>query len=64
MQIPNQGTGSVEARLGDFDLKSGNGGELESWRRKERELVEEGWYMCEDDGSSGSDDVCLLSMRT
>lgn len=54
----------MEARLGDFDLKSGKDGKAESWRRKERELVDGGWYTCTEEGSSGPDDVCLLPRRS
>ena len=61
MQIPNKGTGSVEAKLGDFDLKSGSATKAEYWRATEKELIDEGWYTCTENGSSGSDPVCLLS---
>ena len=36
----------IEARLGDLDYKSA--GKYGSWRKKEQELVEEGWYCGEE----------------
>ncbi|KAF3915961.1 hypothetical protein AA313_de0207120 [Arthrobotrys entomopaga] len=34
----------IQARLGDFDVKSGDGGKSDYWINLETELIEEGWY--------------------
>uniref|UniRef100_A0AAV9U5A6 Inositol-pentakisphosphate 2-kinase n=1 Tax=Orbilia blumenaviensis TaxID=1796055 RepID=A0AAV9U5A6_9PEZI len=40
----------VQARLGDFDVKSGEAGKSEYWIKNERELIEEGWYNGTEEG--------------
>jgi len=40
----------VQARLGDFDVKSGEGGKSAYWIRNENELVNEGWYTGAEEG--------------
>ncbi|CCD55470.1 similar to inositol-pentakisphosphate 2-kinase [Botrytis cinerea T4] len=52
----------VEARLGDLDYKSAR--KYSSWRKKEQELVEEGWY-CGDEKREWKQpiDECLLSRK-
>lgn len=52
----------VEARLGDLDYKSK--GKYESWRKKERELSEEGWYCGEEREELKQEvDECLLARK-
>ncbi|KAK6499574.1 Inositol-pentakisphosphate 2-kinase [Arthrobotrys musiformis] len=40
----------VQARLGDFDVKSGEAGKSDYWIENERELIEEGWYTGTEEG--------------
>ncbi|KAK6497957.1 Inositol-pentakisphosphate 2-kinase [Arthrobotrys conoides] len=40
----------VQARLGDFDVKSGEAGKGDYWIKTERELIDEGWYSGTEDG--------------
>ncbi|EWC45836.1 hypothetical protein DRE_04843 [Drechslerella stenobrocha 248] len=35
---------NIQARLGDFDVKSGEGGKSDYWIATERMLLDEGWY--------------------
>ncbi|APA05272.1 hypothetical protein SS1G_09665 [Sclerotinia sclerotiorum 1980 UF-70] len=52
----------IEARLGDLDYKSPN--KYSSWRRKEQELIDEGWYCGEESKELKQPiDECLLSRR-
>ncbi|KAI9640500.1 Inositol-pentakisphosphate 2-kinase [Ciborinia camelliae] len=53
----------IEARLGDLDYKSPS--KYSSWRKKQHELIDEGWYL----GGESKDlkqpvDECLLSRRS
>ncbi|KAF3936668.1 hypothetical protein ABW19_dt0209642 [Dactylella cylindrospora] len=40
----------IQARLGDFDVKSGEGGKSAYWIRNEKELIDEGWYQGTEEG--------------
>ena len=42
MKIPNDENKPIEARFGDLDVKSIR--KVPEWRRKERELIDGGWY--------------------
>ncbi|KAL9001497.1 MAG: hypothetical protein Q9169_000072 [Polycauliona sp. 2 TL-2023] len=47
LKIPNQNEqdgARIEARLGDLDLKTPDGGKEDYWRETERQLINEGWY--------------------
>ncbi|KAL8674834.1 MAG: hypothetical protein Q9168_000815 [Polycauliona sp. 1 TL-2023] len=47
LKIPNQEESNgarIEARLGDLDLKTPDGGKADYWRETERQLIDEGWY--------------------
>ncbi|KAL8778837.1 MAG: hypothetical protein Q9213_007229 [Squamulea squamosa] len=47
LKIPNQyekAGARIEARLGDLDLKTPDGGKAEYWRETEQQLINEGWY--------------------
>lgn len=55
----------VQARLGDFDVKSGEAGKSEYWIRNEQELIDEGWYTGTEDGdypwkAEGLEVVCRV----
>ena len=54
------GGGSIEARLGDLDLKTPGGDKGEYWRSLERSLVDGGWYAAKEKDTVGKEDVCLL----
>lgn len=41
----------VEARIGDLDLKTGEGGKWEYWEGVERSLMEGGWYGGTEEGA-------------
>ncbi|KAK6358836.1 Inositol-pentakisphosphate 2-kinase [Orbilia brochopaga] len=41
---------SVQARLGDFDVKSGEGGKSAYWVQLERDLIDGGWYSGTEEG--------------
>lgn len=52
--------GSVEARLGDLDLKQPE--KLARWKQVEQSLIRDGWYAnTEDRGSWAGERICLLS---
>lgn len=40
----SDGAYPVDARIGDFDLKSSKTGKGEYWKSVERELTDGGWY--------------------
>lgn len=63
MQIPIRGTGKVEARLGDFDLKSPKNGKADYWKSTEQRLIDEGWYAGTEDSPRPKRKSCLLSTR-
>ncbi|KAF2086335.1 hypothetical protein K490DRAFT_66887 [Saccharata proteae CBS 121410] len=44
----------IEARLGDLDPKVAKGGKLQQWQGIERRLLDESWYL-------GEDETCALS---
>ncbi|EPS35708.1 hypothetical protein H072_10869 [Dactylellina haptotyla CBS 200.50] len=55
----------VQARLGDFDVKSGEGGKSDYWVRVENELISEGWYNGTEEGdfpwkADGLEVVCRV----
>ncbi|KAK6347696.1 Inositol-pentakisphosphate 2-kinase [Orbilia javanica] len=55
----------VQARLGDFDVKSGEAGKSEYWIETERELINEGWYAGTEEGdypwkAEGLEVVCRV----
>ncbi|QSZ31368.1 hypothetical protein DSL72_000933 [Monilinia vaccinii-corymbosi] len=52
----------IEARLGDLDYKSAN--KYPSWRKKQQELIDEGWY-CGEESKDLKQPVneCLLSRK-
>ena len=61
LQIPQRHTRSIEARLGDLDLKSSSGLKAEYWCGVERQLIDGGWYMgTEQDGEEQSWKSCQL----
>lgn len=59
----NKNNHVTEARLGDLDYKSAN--KFSSWKEKERELIDEGWYCGEErEDLKQPVDECLLSRKT
>lgn len=54
--IPHNEEEDITARLGDLDLKSPL--KLETWRKKEQELIDGGWYA----GRGGENVHCLAGM--
>ncbi|KAK6524310.1 Inositol-pentakisphosphate 2-kinase, variant 2 [Orbilia ellipsospora] len=55
----------IQARLGDFDVKSGDGGKSDYWVKLETELIEDGWYSGTEKGdfpwnAEGLQVVCKL----
>lgn len=59
MQLPFDERRPVEVRLGDLDLKTGDGGKAQYWRELETRLIREGWYA----GIKGHSDCALGSRR-
>ena len=58
MRIPSSGSGMVEAKLGDLDLKSV--AKAGYWRQLEERLVREDWYAVEERDGEAVETVCLL----
>ena len=54
------GPDSIEARLGDLDLKTGKG-KAEYWRESERLLIDGGWYTGTEKGESAGENLCQLA---
>ena len=65
LQIPNRKDkdgAHIEARLGDLDLKTPDGGKGDYWRETEQQLIDEGWYTgTETTPAPKGRCVCLLS---
>ncbi|KAI4220514.1 MAG: hypothetical protein L6R36_007569 [Xanthoria steineri] len=65
LKIPNQddkGSARIEARLGDLDLKTPDGGKGEYWKKTEQQLIDEGWYTAtEKTPAPKGRCLCLLS---
>ena len=61
LQVPMNGKGIIEARLGDLDLKNPNGKKAEYWRNLERQLIEGGWYTATEKGNATNDSSCQLA---
>ncbi|KAI9844745.1 MAG: Inositol-pentakisphosphate 2-kinase [Sclerophora amabilis] len=62
----DDGDDTIEARIGDLDLKTPDEGKEDYWRALETSLIEEGWYTATESGakSSDHDEVCALSRGT
>ena len=54
------GQTSIDARLGDLDLKIGKG-KAEYWRSLERQLIDGRWYTATENGSSVGENLCQLA---
>ena len=54
------GQSSIDARLGDLDLKTGKG-KAEYWRGLERQLIDEGWYTATEKERSVGENLCQLA---
>ena len=54
------GPASIDARLGDLDLKTGKG-KAEYWRESERLLIDGGWYTATEKGESAGENLCQLT---
>lgn len=54
------GQGSIDARLGDLDLKTGKA-KAEYWRGLERQLIEGGWYTATEKENTVGDNLCQLT---
>ena len=54
------GQTSIDARLGDLDLKTGKG-KAEYWRSLERQLIDGRWYTATENGSSVGENLCQLA---
>ncbi|KAL8732082.1 MAG: hypothetical protein Q9166_003036 [cf. Caloplaca sp. 2 TL-2023] len=65
LKIPNREEKSnarIEARLGDLDLKTPDGGKGQYWKEVEQQLIDEGWYTAtEKTPAPEGRCVCLLS---
>ncbi|KAL8908578.1 MAG: hypothetical protein Q9171_005375 [Xanthocarpia ochracea] len=65
LKIPNQYEKSgvrIEARLGDLDLKTPDGGKGDYWRETEQQLINEGWYTATEKTPAPKERcTCLLS---
>lgn len=57
-QMPLDGEGTVEVRLGDLDLKTGAGGKAQYWLDLENRLISQGWYLGTNCGQTSSE--CVL----
>lgn len=51
---------SIDARLGDLDLKSGDG-KAEYWRGLERQLINGGWYTATEKEKTVGENLCQLA---
>ncbi|KAL8810691.1 MAG: hypothetical protein Q9223_002167 [Gallowayella weberi] len=52
----------IEARLGDLDLKTPDGGKSDYWKETEKQLIDEGWYTAtEQTPAPKGRCLCLLS---
>jgi hypothetical protein len=61
LQIPHHRGLSIEARLGDLDLKTSSGHKAEYWRSVEKQLIDGRWYMgTERDGEGQGRNRCQL----
>ncbi|KAL8646190.1 MAG: hypothetical protein Q9226_006973 [Calogaya cf. arnoldii] len=67
LKIPNREEkegARIEARLGDLDLKTPDGGKGDYWRNTEQQLIDEGWYTAtEKTPAPKGRCVCLLSRK-
>ena len=54
------GRNSIDARLGDLDLKTGKG-KAEYWRGLERQLLDGGWYTATEKEKAGVENICRLA---
>ncbi len=52
--------GSIGARLGDLDLKTGKG-KTEYWKALERQLIEGGWYTATEKEKTVGENLCQLA---
>lgn len=57
-QIPHDEKSATEIRLGDLDLKTGDGGKAEYWLDLETQLIDEDWYLGSNSGQELSE--CAL----
>lgn len=60
-QVPLDGEGDIEARLGDLDFKSPDKGKWDYWRDLETRLIDEGWYTGREKAEVEQDELCILS---
>ncbi|KAL8829137.1 MAG: hypothetical protein Q9191_002188 [Dirinaria sp. TL-2023a] len=58
---PTAGPADVDARLGDLDQKSSEGGKAEYWVNTERRLIDEGWYTHEEEECGNHENLCYLA---
>ncbi|MCJ1444865.1 MAG: Inositol-pentakisphosphate 2-kinase [Stictis urceolatum] len=58
LRVPLNPNEPIEARIGDLDLKSPE--KSESWKFKERALIEEGWYTESESLPPSSEGLCAL----
>lgn len=54
------GQSSIDARLGDLDLKTGKG-KAEYWRGLERHLIDGGWYTATENEKTVAENLCQLA---
>ena len=54
------GPNSIDARLGDLDLKNGKG-KAEYWKGLERQLINQGWYTATETEKSVGENLCQLA---
>ena len=64
LRVPRSGQGNIEARFGDLDLKTPNGGKAEYWKRLENKLIDEGWYTGTEERPNPNGNSCLLRADT
>ena len=61
-QVPVSSLEPIEARLGDLDLKSVDGGKGQYWLTLERNLINGGWYISTEKHTTQRN-KCLLARQ-
>lgn len=59
VRLPGNDDDAIDARIGDLDLKSPD--KAEYWKKIERPLIEEGWYMGTEKAEDKQPNICALS---
>jgi len=60
-QVPTDGVGPIQAKLGDLDIKVPDNDKIAHWRGLESRLIVEGWYTArERNQHPGEENFCVL----